>query len=111
MVGELVAEVLANRGVDVTLKSDPLEAARWFAEDPERVDLVLTDLTMPRLTGLELAQQLTAERPELPVILYTGYGEGVAAEQLRRCGVAELLRKPVEPAALLETVRKHLAPR
>jgi signal transduction histidine kinase len=109
MVGEFVSELLANRGLEVRLESDPLAAARWFAEDPARIDLVLTDQTMPRMTGLALAQQLTTERPELPVILYTGYGEDIDADQLGRCGVVALLRKPVEPASLLELIRKHLA--
>ncbi len=108
MVGEFVAELLASRGLDVTVKSDPLEAVRWFSESPERVDIVLTDQTMPRMTGLELAQRLTTERPELPVILYTGYGDDIGAGELRRHGIAALLRKPVEPAALVELLRSHL---
>ncbi len=108
MVGEFVAELLASRGLDVTVKSDPLEAARWFSESPDRVDLVLTDQTMPRMTGLELAQQLTSERPELPVILYTGYSEDLGAGELRRHGVSALLKKPIEPAALVEVLRSHL---
>jgi signal transduction histidine kinase/CheY-like chemotaxis protein len=108
MVGEFIAELLASRGLDVTLQSDPHEAVRWFVENPERVDLVLTDQTMPRLTGLELAQRLTTDRPELPVVLYTGYGEDIGPDELRRHGVAALLRKPVEPASLVALLRTHL---
>jgi CheY-like chemotaxis protein len=109
-VGEFLAELLASRGLDVTVKSDPLDAARWFADDPARVDLVLTDQTMPRMTGLELAQRLTTERPELPVIIVTGYGEDIGRAELRRHGVAALLRKPVEPASLVALLASHLAP-
>ena len=108
MVGEFMSELLASRGLDVTLKSDPLEAVRWFAENPERVDLVLTDQTMPRMTGLELAQRLTTDRPELPVVLYTGYSEDIGPGELRRHGVAALLKKPVEPASLVALLRSHL---
>ena len=108
MVGEFIAELLASCGLDVTLKFDPLEAVRWFAENPERVDLVLTDQTMPRMNGLELAQRLTTDRPELPVVLYTGYGEDLGPGELRRHGVAALLRKPVEPASLVALLRSHL---
>jgi CheY-like chemotaxis protein len=108
MVGEFMSELLASRGLEVTLKSDPLEAVRWFAENPGRVDLVLTDQTMPRMTGLELAQRLTTDRPELPVVLYTGYGENIGPGELRRHGVAALLRKPVEPASLVALLRSHL---
>jgi len=109
IVGELMAELLASRGLDVTVKSDPVEAMRWFDEAPERVDLVLTDQTMPRMTGLELAQRLTAERPDLPVVLYTGYADDVGPGELRRHGVAAQLRKPVEPAVLVELLRSHLS--
>jgi PAS domain S-box-containing protein len=109
IVGELMAELLASRGLDVTVKSDPVEAMRWFGEAPDRVDLVLTDQTMPRMTGLELARRLTAERPDLPVVLYTGYADDIGPGELRRHGVAAQLRKPVEPAVLVELLRSHLA--
>jgi nitrogen-specific signal transduction histidine kinase/CheY-like chemotaxis protein len=109
MAGEFMSELLASRGLDVTLQSDPLEALRWFSEDPDRVDLVLTDLTMPRMTGLELAQRLTTDRPELPVVLYTGYSEDIGPGELRRHGVAALLKKPVEPASLVALLRTHLS--
>jgi CheY-like chemotaxis protein len=82
---------------------------RWFGENPDRVDLVLTDQTMPRMTGLELAQCLTTERPALPVVLCTGYGDDIGPGELRRHGVAALLRKPVEPATLVALLRSQLA--
>ncbi|MGE5088114.1 MAG: PAS domain S-box protein [Candidatus Levyibacteriota bacterium] len=109
MVGEFIGELLTTRGLDVTVKSDPVEAALWFAADPDRVDLILTDQTMPRMTGLELAERATTERPELPVILCTGYGGDIGPNELRRHGVAAMLRKPVEPAALTALIASHLA--
>ena len=111
MVGEFIGELLASRGLDVTVKSDPVEAARWFAEDPRRVDLVVTDQTMPRMPGLELARRLTFERPELPVVLCTGYGGDIGPDELRQHGVTALIRKPVEPAALTALIASHLAQR
>ncbi|MDH5245896.1 MAG: PAS domain S-box protein, partial [Betaproteobacteria bacterium] len=108
MVGEFMAELLTSRGLAVTLKADPLEALRWYSEDPDRVDLVLTDQTMPRMTGLELAQRLTTERPELSVILCTGYSGDVGAGELRQHGVTALLKKPIEPASLVELLQSHL---
>jgi PAS domain S-box-containing protein len=110
MVGEFMAELLGGWGLEVTVRRDPAEAERWLAEDPARVDLVLTDQTMPKMTGLELAQRLAALRPALPVILYSGYAENIGAEQLARSGVRALLAKPVEPeplfAALAEALRR-----
>ncbi len=72
----------------------------WFARNAERVQVVVTDQTMPKMTGLELARRLWACRPELPVILYTGYAEGISEAQLAASGVRTLMRKPIEPAEL-----------
>jgi CheY-like chemotaxis protein len=72
---------------------------------PDRYDLVITDQTMPRMTGLELARELLAIRPGLPVVLYTGYADGVMDAQVEAAGVRALLKKPVEPAQLLALLR------
>ena len=110
MVGEFMAELLGGWGLEVTVRRNPVEAERWLAADPARIDLVLTDQTMPKMTGLELAGRVGALRPGLPVILYSGYADNIGADQLARCGVRALLRKPVEPeplyAALAEALRR-----
>jgi PAS domain S-box-containing protein len=108
MVGDFMAEMLANWGLDVTVKRGPIEAEVWYAHDPSRVDLVITDQTMPRLTGIELARRLTGVRPDLPVILYTGYSDAVDDETMARSGVCALLRKPVDADRLLALLRAHL---
>jgi PAS domain S-box-containing protein len=108
MVGEFMAELLGNWGLDVVVKRNPVEAETWFEHNPDGADLVLTDQTMPKVTGLELAGRLTAMRPGLPVILYTGYGDNITEEDLARSGVRALLRKPVEPETLLAVLRAHL---
>ena len=109
MVGEFMAELLGSWGLEVSVRRNPVEAERWLAEDPARVDLVLTDQTMPKMTGLELARRVGELRPGMPVILYSGYAENVRAEDLERCGVRALLAKPIEPeplfAALAEALR------
>ncbi len=108
MVGEFMAELLGGWGLEVTVRRDPVEAERWLAEDPARVDLVLTDQTMPKMTGLELARRAAALRPALPVILYSGFAENIGAEQLARSGVRALLAKPVEPEALFAALTEAL---
>jgi CheY-like chemotaxis protein len=85
-----------------------IDAQRAFAAQPQRYDLVLTDQTMPRLTGLELARRIRGIRADTPVILYTGYGEEISDAELDSAGVRALARKPVEPAELLTLVRTHL---
>jgi PAS domain S-box-containing protein len=108
MVGDFMSEMLANWGLDVTVKRAPIEAEVWYAHDPSRVDLVITDQTMPRLTGVELARRLTGVRPDLPVILYTGYSDAVNDEAMARSGICALLRKPVDADRLLALLRAHL---
>ncbi len=63
---------------------------------------------MPQLTGLALARELARLRPGLPVILYTGYGEDVSAGELREACVAQMVRKPIEPAEFFPMLAAHL---
>jgi PAS domain S-box-containing protein len=108
MILEFMGDLLAGWGLDVTLEPGGLEAQRAFAAEPQRYDLVLTDHTMPRVTGLELARQIGALRPGTPVILYTGYGEDIAQAELAAAGVRALARKPVDPSELLALLTTHL---
>jgi len=100
MVGEFMSELLESWGLEVTVQTSPLKACKLVERDPGRFDLVITDQTMPKLTGLDLACQLSNLRPQLPIILYTGYSDKLVNADLKRCGVLALLSKPVEPAAL-----------
>ncbi|MFO1325055.1 MAG: PAS domain S-box protein [Burkholderiales bacterium] len=108
MVAGYLGELLAGWGLDVTVLTNPHDAYAWFCAAPDRVDLVLTDQAMPRQTGIELARLLTLQRPELPVLLHTGYREDLAPDEIARSGVAETLVKPVDPGALWSALRKHL---
>jgi CheY-like chemotaxis protein len=104
MVGDFMTELLGNWGLDVFLQRDPLQALEWLEEHPQTVDLVITDQTMPRMTGLELASRIAAARGNLPVLLYTGDAARFDAAELRRCGVHRLLRKPIDPKGLRATI-------
>ena len=93
MVGDFMTELLGGWGLDVVLHRDPMQALAWATDPANPVDLVITDQTMPQLTGLELAERLRATRPQLPVVLYTGNaeraGSGRAAELRRQQGAAQ----------------------
>jgi PAS domain S-box-containing protein len=108
MVLGVMREQLEAWGLEVAALRGGPDARQVFADSPDRYDLVITDQTMPRMTGLELARELTAIRPELPVILYTGYSDGVGETDIRSAGVRALVRKPVEPAQLLALLRAYL---
>jgi len=107
-VGEFMGELLENWGLDVTLKSNGVEAEALVAADPGNFDLVVTDQTMPKMTGLELARRLMALHPGLPIILYTGYTERLTEEQTRTAGIRALVTKPVDIAAFFTLVRDIL---
>ena len=108
MVSEFMKELLESWGLAVTAKPNGVEAKEAFARAPELYDLVVTDQTMPRVTGLQLARELLEIRPTVPVILYTGYADNLTEAQAHAAGVRALIRKPVEPAALLALLQAHL---
>jgi PAS domain S-box-containing protein len=108
MVSEFMKELLESWGLAVTAKPNGVEAKAAFAQTPELYDLVVTDQTMPRVTGLQLARELLEIRPTVPVILYTGYADNLTEAQAHAAGIRALIRKPVEPAALLALLKAHL---
>ena len=99
-VGEFMRELLETWGLRATCVPGGQAALDLVAATPDRFDAVITDQSMPRMTGLQLAQALRAVRAGLPVILYTGYAEGLARSELEMAGIRAVLRKPVEPGAL-----------
>jgi len=99
-VGEFMRELLETWGLQADCVSSGQTALDLVVAAPDRFDAVITDQSMPRMSGLRLAQALHAVRPGLPVILYTGYAEGLARSELETAGIREVLRKPVEPGSL-----------
>ena len=98
-------QMLSRQGYHVESKNDPHEALNAFRQHPDRYDLVITDLAMPGMTGEILSDELSGIRPEIPVILCTGYFEEMRNKPL--CpAIKEYLTKPVNLVTLAETVRK-----
>jgi PAS domain S-box-containing protein len=108
MVGEFMAELLEGWGLQVHVERAPQAALDWLADARHEVDLLITDQTMPQLTGLQLARRAVAQRPQLPVLLYTGNADAVDPEALPRHGVRALLAKPIDPESLRALVRRLL---
>jgi len=108
-VGEFMRELLETWGLQATFVPNGQAALDLVAGAPARFDAVITDQCMPRLNGLQLARALRAVRPGLPVILYSGHGEGLARADLEAAGVRTMLRKPVDPAALEAAISSALA--
>ncbi len=104
-LGTLVCEELGYR---VTACRSSLDALRRFENDPASFDVVLTDQTMPDLTGFELAQRMLGIRPDIPIILTTGYSEMVDEVRAREIGIREYLMKPLTPEGLAAVLRRVL---
>ena len=104
-VGQLA---LSHLGYKVEPKFSPIEAYEAFKTSPHAFDLVITDLTMPQINGLKLTGDLLQIRPDLPVILCTGYTEKVDVQKARSLGVKEVLMKPVAIRELATAVRRVL---
>jgi PAS domain S-box-containing protein len=100
MVGDFMAELLEGWGLQVVLLRDPLQALDWLEQPDQALDLLITDQTMPQLSGLQLAQRAVGLRQGLPVLLYTGNAEGIDAAEAKRHGVCGVLRKPVDADTL-----------
>ena len=98
--------VLEDLGYKVTGVTDSMEALEIFRENSSDFDVVLTDMNMPKMTGLKLAQEMINIRSDIPVILATGFSEGITEEGLKQYGIKELLMKPVSPAKLSHTIQK-----
>ncbi len=109
MVGDFMAELLEGWGLQVVLQRGPLQALAWLQQPAEPLDLLITDQTMPQLSGLQLAQRARHLRPGLPVLLYTGNAEGIDAEEAKRHGVCGVLRKPVDAEALQALMQRCLS--
>jgi PAS domain S-box-containing protein len=105
----LLRELLESCGLDVSAACDAGEALRAVDLCPEGFDLVVTDLTMPGITGMALAHELRRRGVRGPVLLLTGYGDELTEQELHEAGVSTLLAKPIEPTVLVAKLRDLLA--
>ncbi len=105
---ELMGKILRTLGYTVIGKTQSSKALHYFQEHPDEIDLLITDMTMPGMTGMELAAEVLAMRPQLPVILCTGHSEYIGEEQALEQGVGAFLSKPLQNRMLAQTVRRLL---
>ena len=102
---DLGQQILERLGYKVTIRTSSVEALELFMEQPEKFDLVITDMTMPNMTGDELAGKLMNIRADIPVILCTGYSERISRERAHGLGIKEFILKPIVMRELAEKVR------
>jgi len=107
-VVKATAETLQRLGYKVTTATSGAEAWKLFRFAPEGFDLIITDAVMPEMTGMTLAQRILEVRPDVPIILFTGFSENLSSEDVKAAGIREFLLKPFPKHQLAETVRRVL---
>ena len=107
-LAELGKDLLEKLGYTVVAMTDGPEAVGFFSENPDRFDLVLTDMTMPGITGIDVAKDLLSKRPDIPIILCTGYSEEISKENALAMGIRGFLMKPLSRHDLASSVRRIL---
>lgn len=105
---DFLSEALGSHGYDCTTRNQSPEALSLVEENPERFDLVITDQTMPQLLGSDMIQKIRGIRPELPVILTTGYSDSISREQAESLGI-NYMDKPIDISQLYSTWAKLLS--
>ena len=110
MLAELGKTMLEYLGYEVTMRTSSLEALSVFESQPDMFDAVVTDQTIPGMTGMELARRILQIRPEIPIILCTGYSTLISEEQAKVIGIRAVAMKPLSMTDLGALLGKALAP-
>ena len=103
---DMAVQMLTRMDYEVVGKTDSIEALEVFQEDPDKFDLVITDQTMPKMKGIELAEELMKIRPDIPIVLCTGYNESLDSERIKAIGIRELVMKPVNREEISQIIRE-----
>jgi CheY-like chemotaxis protein len=104
----LERKILERLGYRVTVCKDGVDALAVFRENPNSFDLVITDVAMPNMTGDQLARELISIRPDIPIIICTGFSEKIGSAEAKVIGVKEFVMKPIAVLELCKKVRKVL---
>ena len=105
---DLGRDLLGRLGYRVETRASAIDAIEAFQADPKKFDLVISDMTMPKMTGDELARQIRAVRPDIPIILCSGFSERIHSRAAEAIAINAFLMKPVIYADLAQTVHRVL---
>jgi PAS domain S-box-containing protein len=108
VIVDMARHTLELLGYKVVAVTDPSMALEYFLKQPKEFDLVITDQIMPGMTGTELAKVLLSLRPDIPIVLTTGFSETINAAMAKSMGIRAFVMKPLTRAELAETIRRVL---
>ena len=100
--------MLGNLGYTVVGKTSSIDALDLFKSDPEQFDLVITDMTMPIMLGTELSKEIMKIRPDIPVLMCTGFSEHINKDTVRELGIRGFVNKPILMTDLATRIREIL---
>ena len=106
LLTDLFGQLVKPLGYKVTTKTSSTEALKLFKSKPDDFDLLITDQSMPDLTGVEMAIEFLKIRPNMPIILCTGYSNKIAPKEAKEIGIKEFMMKPLHKRLLAATIRK-----
>ena len=101
-------QMLERLGYKVFPRISSMDVLEAFESSPDAYDLVITDMTMPNMTGEQLAKKLIAIKPEIPIVMCTGFSERINKEKAEALGIKGFLMKPVVMSEMSQTVRNIL---
>ncbi|MFH1350706.1 MAG: response regulator [Pseudomonadota bacterium] len=107
---DAIQQMLEGLGYKVTARTSSIEALEAFRGRPDAFDLVITDMTMPNMTGKDLARELMTIRPDIPVIICTGFSEQIDERRAREMGISAFFMKPILIWEMAKTIREVLNP-
>jgi PAS domain S-box-containing protein len=107
-IANITQKILKRFGYRVITSLNPLEALKLFASKPHDFDLVITDMRMPQMNGVELSEKLKEIRPNIPVILFTGHSSLIDEEKAKKLGISACVMKPIMVKNIARTIRNLL---
>ncbi|MDA8137286.1 MAG: response regulator [Desulfobacteraceae bacterium] len=110
MLLNVAAKILLSLGYQVTPMADGILALEEFHREPGKYHLIITDHSMPKISGLEMAREFTRVRRAIPIILCTGYSESIPEEKAKEAGIYDVLLKPFSRREMAERLNRILNP-
>ncbi len=105
LITTMLSKFLNQIGFEVISSNNSKKALQLFRKDPDQFDLILTDQTMPHMTGIQLVQLIREVRPSIPIILMTGFDKNLTPERIKQAGVQKFLFKPIETQQLADAIQ------
>ena len=107
-IASFLKEYLENKGYKTTVINDSKKALEYFLKNNKKTDIVISDYTMPGLTGFQLAEYMLTHDPDIPIILCSGFGQGINKEKALNINIKACIEKPINTAVLLKEIKKYI---